>query len=320
MAIIDASPQELRDALISLRSRYLEMEEPRRWYSALVCAVLVKLGHLPEWTDWMLEPPQGAIVKMTPAVNQVVDLLFGTPTEAVMRTVPNGVVSYFGNPRRMTVDPLRQSGRVREEETLCVVVDRKRLDVPLSDPSWIWNPEGGFVPAGHYGDALPEIKHSGDYGRQQGILCDFPADQLFALGPELAQQTLSTPRPQCPNLVNANVPRRARASDVGDPPTQVSSVCRLSMQQCASKGAGTSGPGGPRGLIPDSDGSKGRLLAPGAFDRMLDDANPNGVPLPSGSQMALVLDYLHKGRGKALDFNRLHQLVAPEHFALLFEP
>jgi hypothetical protein len=320
MAIVDASPQDLRDALLSLRDRYLALEEPRRWYSALVCAVLVKAGRLPEWTDWMLEPPPGAPIQMTPAVDAVVNELFGTRTPAVLREIDGGVRHFFHDPQRVIVDPLRQSAHPTEGLSLCVVVDKQRLDVPLTDPSWVWNDAGADLPEGGYGTALPEIKHAGDYGAQQGIRCDLPADRLFTLGPEGAEGTMRTPRQQCGHWAMAEVPRRRKATDVGDPPLQMSPVCTLTMQQCASKGNGVPGPGGPRALVPDTESSERRLMSPGAFDRILEDANPNGAPLPSSSDMALVLDYFAKGHGTALDANRLHQLIAPQHFDVLFEP
>lgn len=320
MAIIDASPQDLRTALISLRSRYLGLEEPRRWYSALVCAVLVKNGQLPEWIDWMLEPPEGAIIQMTPAVDGVVYRLFGTRTRAVLRDVPGGVLEFFDHPQRVIVDPLRRAARTTGGEALCVVVGGKRLDVPLSDPSWVWNSEEADLPHDGYPDALPQIKHTGDYGTQQGIRCDLPADRLFEMGPEDAEEAMRTPRQQCPHWATKDIRRRRKASDADDPPLRPTPVCTLTMHQCASKGAGVPGPGGPRALVPHTQGSDHLLLTPGAFDRILDDANPNGAPLPSIADMALVLDYFAKGRGTALDSNRLHQLIAPEHSSVLFEP
>lgn len=320
MAVVDASPLDLRKALLSLRTRYTGLEEPRRWYSALVCAVLVKDGQLPEWTDWMLEPPLGADITITPAVDSVIDRLFGTRTGAVFRNVPDGVVPFLGGPQRVIVDPLRQPGHATTEDTLCVVVDGQRLDVPVADPGWLWNDADAPLPHGGYGDRSPEIKHSGDYGAQQGIRCDLPADQLFELGPDGAEHAMRTPRQQCPHWGMRDVPRRRKATDVGDPPAQLTPVCTMTMKQCASKGNGVPGPGGPRALVPDTEGSERRLLTPGAFDRILEDANPNGAPLPSSTDMALVLDYLSKGHGTALDANRLHRLIAPQHFDVLFEP
>ena len=52
----------------------------------------------------------------------------------------------------------------------------------------------------------------------------------------------------------------------------------------------------------------------------ISDANPGGELLPGLADFALVLDYLAKGGGKALDSNRLHALLAPEHSSLLLEP
>jgi hypothetical protein len=318
--IVDASPQDLCDALLRLRSRYLELEESRRWYSALVCAVLVKDGRLPEWTDWMLEPPPGAAIEMTPAVDSVIASLFGTQTQALLRNIPNGVVPFLNHPERVIVDPLRRPGRATTTDSLCVVVNGFRYDVPISDPSWLWNDGTEPLTAGGYGNNPPQMKHSNDYGAQQGILCHLPADSLFALGPEAAAAAMATPRHDCPHWAVRALPRRREADEVGNPPSQPTASCDITNMQCASKGSGVAGPGGPRALIPDTTGSSRRLLAPGSFDRILDDANPNGVLLPSSADMALVLDYLAKAAGKALDANRLHQLIAPQHFAVLFEP
>ena len=318
MPIIDAAPGDLREALLRLRERYLSLEEPRRWYSALVCSVLVKRGDLPEWTDWLVAPPRGSDVRLTPAVDDVVDTLFGVSTQAVLRPVRGGAVEVLGRPGRIIVDPLRQSGHAIAVDSLCVVADGRRLDVPLDDPAWLWNKPGTAEPM-DYGATQPEMKHSGDYGSQQGIFCYLPADQLFALGPEEAEEMLSAPRQQCPHWDVRLLSRRPSSDDAGPPPTQRTPSCGLSLRQCASKGGGTVGPGGPRALIPDIDESSRKLLAPGSFDRILKDANPNGVELPSAHDMALVLDYFHKGHGRALDANRLNHLIRPQHSTVLFE-
>lgn len=319
IAIVDASPQDLRDALLALRSRYLALEKPRRWYSALVCAVLVKAGRLPEWTDWMLEPPPGAAIQMTPAVVSVIDELFGTRTSAILRNVERGALEHLGGPQRVIIDPLRQSAHLTPDEMLCVVAGKQRHDVPLTDPSWLWNREDANLPAGGYGTP-PEIKHQGDYGAQQGIRCDWPADRLFELGADAAEATMRTPRQRCAHWGMRPAPPRPKATDAGPQPERLTPLCSLTNEQCASKGGGVTGPGGPRALVPDTEGSSRRLLTPGAFDRILEDANPNGEPLPRSDDMALVLDYFAKGRGNALDTNRLHQLIAPQHFAVLFDP
>jgi hypothetical protein len=320
MAVVDASPEDLREALLSLRARYLALEEPRRWYSALVCAVLVRDGRLPEWTDWMLEPPAGADIKITPAVDSVIDLLFGARTGAVLRNIPGGVVPHLGDPQRVILDPLRGPGHTVAVDTICVVVDGRRLDVPVADPSWLWNDPDDPLPPEGYGDSDAEMKHSNDYGRQQGLRCDLPADILFELDPAQAEDTMRTPRQQCPHWAMQPAAPRPKATDIDPQPERSTPMCTLTNQQCASKGGGVAGPGGPRALIPVTEGSEHVLLAPGSFERILDDANPNGAPLPSSTDMALVLDYLAKGRGKALDANRLHQLIAPQHFDVLFEP
>jgi hypothetical protein len=319
MAVIDASPVDLRTALLSIRERYLALEEPRRWYTALVCAVLVNAKRLPEWIDWQVEPPAGAAIEMTPAVASVIDDLFGTPTAAILRSVPGGVVPVMQNPARVIVDPLRRPGRTIDGDTLCLVVGRERVDVPLSDPSWLWNEPDAEVPAAGYGTSA-EYKPSNDYGQQQGIYCAWPADELFALGADRAAAVMAGPRPACQHHAVENVPGRRKATDVGDPPTQPTPICTLNQQQCAAKQAASGGPGGPRALVPSSSGSKEKLLAPGAFERMIQDANPAGAQLPSISDFALVMDYLNKGGGKALDSNRLYSLLAPEHSSLLLEP
>jgi len=319
MAVIDASPLDLRNSLLSIRERYLALEEPRRWYTALVCAVLVKAKSLPEWTDWQVEPPLGATIEMTPAVAAVIDELFGTPTNAILRSVPGGIVPTMQNPKRVIVDPLRRPGKTIEGDTLCLVVGKERVDVPISDPSWLWNQPDADVPAAGYG-ASAEYKPSNDYGQQQGIFCAWPADELFALGADQAAAVMAGPRPACQHHAVESVPGRRKASDVGDPPAQPTHICTLNQQQCAAKQAASGGPGGPRALVPSSAGSKQKLLTPGSFERMVQDANPGGELLPGLADFALVLDYLAKGGGKALDSNRLHALLAPEHSSLLLEP
>ena len=72
-------------------------------------------------------------------------------------------------------------------------------------------------------------------------------------------------------------------------------------------------------MILDIEDSNRRLLAPGAFERMLMHANPSGLPLPSRNAMALVVDYLSKGHGFALDANRLLHLSTPRHLDMLFD-
>jgi len=84
MAVVDISPPELGNLVRSLRTRYGALEEPRRWYTALVCAVLVRADKLPEWSDWQLEPPAGLPVQMTPAGMWAIDQIFGVQTSTIM--------------------------------------------------------------------------------------------------------------------------------------------------------------------------------------------------------------------------------------------
>ncbi len=312
MPIIDADHEELRNALLKLRSAYSQLAEPRRWYSALVCSVLVKSGQLPEWTDWQAPPPAGASIQITPAVDGVIDSLFGTKPDAVLR--PDAITA-LGNPLRIIVDPLRQPGRSTPETSLCVVVSGYRWDIPVSDPGWLWNQPS---PLTGYENGTAQIKHSNDYGAQQGILCYLPAQRLFALSPSAASRELATGRPNCQQWGLRILPSRPKSGSVTPPPQKPTPSCGITMKQCASKGAGVKGPGGPRALIPDADNSNSRLLAPGSFERILKDANPNGVPLPSRNAMALAIDYLSKGHGQALNTNRLVKLIAPHHLDILF--
>jgi hypothetical protein len=249
----------------------------------------------------------------------VIDELFGTPTEAVLRSITNGFVPVMQNPTRVVLDPLRMPGRTTSEESLCLVVGNKRVDVALTDSSWLWNSDGQNVPQDGYGTS-PEYKSSNDYGQQQGIFCAYPADQLFGLGPDEAARVMEEARPTCQYHAVANKPRRRKATDEGDPPSELTPICTLNQHQCAAKQAASGGPGGPRALVPSTQGANEKLLAPGSFERILQDANPAGEPLPSIADFALVLDYLSKGGGKALDSNRVHALIAPEHTSLLFDP
>ncbi len=320
MPIVDASPEDLKDSLLRLRERYFNLERCRRWYSALVCSVLVRSGQLPEWMDWYLEPPTGAKITMTTAVNEVIDTLFGTPTSTVLRTLEGGAVEALGMPPRVVVDPLRLPGRATEIDSLCVVVNRRRFDIPISDPGWLWNDENVEPSIGNVGGTSSEMKHSNDYGSQQGLMCYLPADELFDAGAENAEATLNAPRQRCPHWGMRNLTPRTRADQSVPPAAKPTASCGLSMKQCASKEAGTPGPGSPRVLIPDNLRSSRRLLAPGFLDRVLDEANPHGSILPSATDMALVLDYFNKGHGRALDANRLNELILPRHSAVLFEP
>lgn len=52
MSVFDASPQELKEALTRVRTKVFALDEPRRWYSALVLAVMIRDGVLAEWRDW----------------------------------------------------------------------------------------------------------------------------------------------------------------------------------------------------------------------------------------------------------------------------
>lgn len=320
MPIVDASPEDLRVSLLRLRDRYLNLERSRRWYSALVCSVLVRSGRLPEWMDWYLEPPLGAEITMTTAVNEVIETLFGTTTSTVLRTLEGGAVEELGMPERVVVDPLRQPGHATETDSLCVVVNKRRFNVPISDPGWLWNDENAEPTVEGIGGNSPEMKHSNDYGSQQGLMCYLPADELFEAGAENAEVALTTPRKQCPHWAMRNLPPRSHADQNVPPAAKSTASCGLSMKQCASKEAGTAGPGSPRVLIPDNLDSSRRLLVPGFLDLILDEANPHGAPLPSAADMALVLDYFNKGHGRALDANRLNKLILPRHSTVLFEP
>lgn len=295
MQIINANPTDLRDALLQLRSTYLQLAEPRRWYTALVCSVLVKSGELAEWTDWDVEPPAGSDIKITGAASRVIDTLFGTDPLTALHPA---AVNALGHPKRIIVDPLRQPGQAIADPTFCVVIGNRRWNIPVSDAGWVWNNSKRIS---SYGPSSAEIKHSNDYGAQQGILCHMSANYLFDLGPDGAASTISLARRDCEERDKERF------------------VCNISGTQCASKGSGQEGPGGPRAMIPAIEDPDKRLLTPGAFERMLMHANPDYLPLPSRNAMALVVDYLSKGHGFALDANRLLQLSTPQHLDMLFD-
>lgn len=320
MQVFDASPQELRDALLSVRDRVFALDEPRRWYSALVLAVMVRGGTLAEWRDWRVEPPRGSTVSMTPATMAAIERLFSTPTSTLLRQTPvNGVVAHMGHPPSVLLDPFRQQGRGQAAvPSLCVVTpERRRYDVPVDDPGWVWNSDApGTWPAPN--DSAPEYKPSGDYQQQQGIFCGWPADQLFAAGADDAQTIMSTPRPQCPNRQHVQKPVRTRR-DAGPPELADQWTCAFNGNQCAMKEAGSPSVGGPRALVPDAEASSRLLLTPGSFDRILDDANASNHPLPHMDDFALIVSHFHRGAGTALDFNRVHELISPDHALVLFE-
>ncbi|HQZ36667.1 MAG TPA: hypothetical protein PK020_19715 [Ilumatobacteraceae bacterium] len=232
-----------------------------------------------------------------------------------MRDVTGGALSHIGHPNRIIFDPLQSAGN----QDCVVVVDNKwGYQVPLSDPSWLWNSDTNDLPEDGYPSAR-EYKRANDYGQQQGISCAFPADELFVLGEIAATEVLGTPRNQCQYF--AIQPKKARTkSGVDFAPVTDQPVCTLNGINCASKGSGVSGPGGPRCLIPAHGGAdvKNVLLAPGSIDRILQDANPNDAQLPSGNDFALMMDYFHKGGGSALNANRFRSVLAPAHTSVLF--
>ncbi len=321
MPVFDADPTELRDALQRVRAAVFALDEPRRWYAALVLAVMVRTGQLEEWRDWRVEPQRGSNISVTPATMACIERLFSTPTAALLRTPqPNGVVQYMRDPATVIVDPLRQLGKGGgASELLCVVTpDRRRFDVPIDDPGWIWNAD---APA-HWSSpdsAAPEYKPSGDYQQQQGVHCGWPADALFGEGADRAASIMATPRPDCVHRLAVKREVRVKSGATGPPQVADQWVCEFNDRQCAMKEAGSPTVGGPRALVPDAAGSDRLLLTPESFERILDDANASGAALPRIADFALVVSYLGKGSGKALDFNRVHDLIAPEHAVLLLE-
>src|SRR5579885_615244 len=320
MPVFDVSPSELRDSLLRVRERVLALDEPRRWYSALVLAVMIRAGTLAEWRDWRVEPPRGSSVSMTPATMAAIDRMFSTSAGALLRsTQVNGIAAHMGRAPRVILDPFRQQGRGQGAvESLCLVTpERRRFDVPVTDSGWLWNlEEEGQWPAPD--DTAPEYKPSGDYQQQQGIACGWPADQLFGDGTGDPEATMATPRPQCARRQHVQKPARARR-DAGPPELADQWICSFNDNQCAMKEAGSPSVGGPRALVPDEAGSARLLLTPGSFERILDDANASNHPLPRIDDFALLVSYLHRGGGTALDFNRVHELIAPDHAVLLFE-
>ena len=321
MRVFDADPQELRDALLNVRANVFSLDEPRRWYTALVLAVMIRSGELAEWRDWRVEPPSGSDVSMTPATMTCIERLFSTPTAALLRQMQvSGIVQHMAHPGTIIVDPFRQQGSGGGgADALCVVTpERRRFDIPVHDPGWKWNADAAVswpVPD----DSAPEYKPSGDYQQQQGIHCGWPADALFDAGPDQAAAIMATPRPECPHRMTAQRAVRTRR-DASTPPEVADQwICEFNDRQCAMKEAGAPTVGGPRALVPEKTGSSRLLLTPGSFERILDDANASNAPLPRIEDFALIVSYLHKGSGSALDFNRLHDLIAPEHAVLLFE-
>jgi hypothetical protein len=140
--IFDASPEEFREALLGVRARVSALDEPRRWYTALVMAVMVRAGELAEWRDWRVEPPAASEISMTPATMRAIQGLFSTPTSALLRqTQVGGVVQHIGSPAKIIVDPFRQQGHgAGTSASICVVTpERRRFDIPVDDAGWLWN-------------------------------------------------------------------------------------------------------------------------------------------------------------------------------------
>ena len=214
MAVIDLSALELGELVKSLRARYRTLAEPRRWYTALVCAALVRAQKLPEWSDWQLEPPSGLPIQMTPAAMWAIDEIFGVSTSALMRNIPGGAATHIGNPDRIIFDPLQRTGN----DVRVVVGNKWGYFIPMTDPSWLWNPETNDPPANGYSQPS-EYKRANDYGQQQGIACAFPAVDLFAAGADVASQTIEVPRQQCQHF--AIQPKKARTrAGVDDAPVK----------------------------------------------------------------------------------------------------
>ena len=319
MPVFDASPGELRDALLNVHEG-VTLDEPRRWYSALVLAVMVRGSALAEWRDWRVEPPRGSTVSMTPATMAAIEKLFSTSASALLRqTQVNGVAAHMGHPERMVLDPFRQGQAVKVRLSLCALSLPRTAVGSTTSKTSVHAMERQFsrvwpIPNG---DA-PEYKPSGDYQQQQGIYCGWPADGLFAAGTDEAEIIMSTPRPQCPSRQHVQKAVRTRR-DAGPPELTEQWTCAFNGNQCAMKGAGSSSVGGPRALVPEGETSSKLLLTPGSFERILDDANAGNHPLPRMDDFALIVSYLYRGSGAALDFNRVHELISPDHTVVLFE-
>src|ERR1039458_6508223 len=78
MSIFQATGAELRDSFQNVRAQYSSMKRPRRWYTALIIAVLVRNHDLREWDSWAFEPPQGAPVRITGAAVNAAEMIFNT--------------------------------------------------------------------------------------------------------------------------------------------------------------------------------------------------------------------------------------------------
>jgi len=303
-----ATPFELNLALSRLHDAYTGLKRPRRWYTALILAVLVKQNRLREWDAWSVTPPLGYPISMTGAAIDVSAALFGTSPATVLRQNVGGVLEFLGfEIDALIVDPFRQSPAT-PDSGLCVVIRRHdRVIVPFDDPGWIWNDDAAGDWTTTEEERVKEFKISNDFKTQQGVACSWPATDLHNLGASVAEATLNTDRHSCSHWERTVTPQWPQAK----PP-----FCNIDGVQCAAKGAGGIGPGGPRVLIPSAN--QHVLVAPGSFPRMLREANPEGAPLPAAEDIALVTSWFFKRSGAVLDHNRLHDLVAPRHSQILF--
>ena len=301
-----ATVEDMRDAYIAIRDRYGALERPRRWHSALLLAALARKGVIPEWTTWNIPPPTGTTFQMTSETVTVAREMFEMTTGSLLRDNAGGVIwrlsqndAYGQLPARVLVDPFYTppgAGR----GGLCVVAGKYVLEVPLDDPSWLWNSEG----SGKWSGVKPkEYKIQGSFGQQQGVTCAWPAEELFAMGSATASDTMSTPRPQC-------VHRRG-----GPNPANLDAkwpICLLNGEQCAAKGNNLPGPGGPRVVIPTKLG--GRILVPDAIAIIVAASNPAGVTLPPRQALELITSWCHQGGGARISSTRVLHLISPAHF------
>src|ERR1039458_7142851 len=200
MSIFQATGSDLRDSFQNVRAQYSSMKRPRRWYTALIIAVLVRNHDLREWDSWAFEPPQGAPVRITGAAVNAAEMIFGTMPGSVLKNNPGGVRALLGEDEgRLIIDPFRQSPG-SGTDGICVVARRHdRVVVPFEDPSWIWNQEA----QGNWTDSpdthVKEFKSSNDYKTQQGVACGWPATELYDMGPAAASTTFAAPRSECPH-------------------------------------------------------------------------------------------------------------------------
>lgn len=276
---------DVRSAVMSIRSALATAAKPRWWRAMLALARLRERGELHEWPDVEWTIPPGKDLGRQGLMRALADVL-GAPAAQILaldRSAGRALHDQLGQPEEVLVDIAANptpgaAGRIQVVAVTGFSSTDKGIWVDIGDPGLTWSPATGLASAW---DGPREYNPSNDVRQQQGLKSGYPLLRLKALGRSGAHARIAESRRECPYLV------LKRHTNGGAQPT-----CAVNGEGCTYKapvspGEIAWGTGGPKVLLErqvEAPHASSHDRPPGADPPVVDhvDMHPNHAGLILG--------------------------------------